>query len=209
MKGARAFQERGPSRGGRARGGGAMRRPAQLRSAALWGALASVAFALLVAFLVFLLLGRVGRLGFSSFNAAGLVEGVAFVIAYSGAMVYARSAVHLPSPTLLTFGLLVPPSAGSAAGHIPQVDAGSVVHTLAENRVVIVKEAGVPVGVTGLRADTITSWEELVKVPSAVAVTELRAVLAHEQLVVVSDGDAVHGVITRDMYLAGLWGRSS
>lgn len=186
-----------------------MRRPGQLRSAALWGALASVAFALLVAFLVFLLLGSRGRLGFASFNAAGLVEGLVFVVAYSGAIVYARSALHLPSPTLLTFGLLVPPSAGSAAGQIPQVDAASVVHTLAENRVVIVREAGVPVGVTGLRAHTITSWEELVKVPSAVAVTELRAILAHEQLVVVSDGDVVHGVITQEMYLAGLWGSVS
>ncbi|HKI57034.1 MAG TPA: hypothetical protein VKB31_07760 [Trueperaceae bacterium] len=183
-----------------------MRQPGQLRTAAIWGAIAALAFALLVSFLLFLLLGRAGRLGFASFNAAGLVEGVAFVIAYSAALVYVRSALHVPSPTLLSFGLLVPPTAGSAAGPVPQVDAGSVVHTLAENRVVIVEEAGVPVGVTGLRADTITSWEELVKVPSAVAVTELRAVLAHEQLVVVSDGDAVHGVITREMFLAGLWG---
>lgn len=183
-----------------------MRRPSQLRSAAVWGALASLAFALLVSFLVFLLLGRGGRLGFTSFNAAGLVEGVAFVLAYSGALVYARFALRLPSPTLLSFGLLVPPRAGSAAVRVPQVDAGSVVHTLAENRVVIVEEAGMPVGVTGLRHDTITSWEKLVKVSSAVAVTELRRVLAHEQLVVVADGDEVHGIITQERFLADLWG---
>lgn len=183
-----------------------MRRPAQLRSAAFWGGVTSFAFGLLVAFGAFLLLGRVGRLGFGSFNAAGLAEGVVFVLAYSGALVYARSALHLPSPTLLTFGLLVPPTAGRVAGRVPQVDAGEVVHTLAENRVVIVKQGGVPVGVTGLRRDSITSWEELVKVPPSVAVTELRGVLAHEQLVVVGEDESVHGVITQEMYLAGLWG---
>jgi hypothetical protein len=183
-----------------------MRRPGQLRSAAFWGGVASFGFALLVSFLVFLLLGRAGRLGFASFNAAGLAEGIVFVLAYSGALVYARSALHLPSPTLLSFGVLVPPTAGRAAGRVPQVDAGEVVHTLAENRVVIVKQGGVPVGVTGLRRDSITSWEELVKVPSGVAVTELRSVLAHEQLVVVSEDETVHGVITQEMYLAGLWG---
>ncbi len=183
-----------------------MRRPGQLRSAAFWGGVTSFGFALLISFVVFLLLGRSGRLGFTSFNPAGLLEGVAFVVAYSGALVYARSALHLPSPTLLTFGLLVPPTAGRAAGRVPQVDAGEVVHTLAENRVVIVKQGGVPVGVTGLRRDSITSWEELVKVPPGVAVTELRRVLAHEQLVVVSERETVHGVITQEMYLAGLWG---
>lgn len=183
-----------------------MRRPAQLRSAALWGALASFAFALLVSFLTFLLLGRAGRLGFVAFNAAGLVEGGVFVVAYSGALIYARSSLRLPSPTLLSFGLLVPPTTGRAALAVPQVEASEVVHTLAENRVVIVRQGGVPVGVTGLRRDSITSWEELVKLPGDVAVTELRRVLAHEQLVVVAEGERVQGVITQEMYLAGLWG---
>lgn len=181
-----------------------MRRPGQLRSAAWWGALASLAFALLVSFVVFLLLGRGGRLGFTAFNPAGLVEGVTFLLAYSWALIYVRSSLRLPSPTLLSFGLLVPRAAGRAAAAVPQVDAGEVVHTLAENRVVIVRQRGVPVGVTGLRRDSITSWEELVKVPSSVAVTELRHVLAHEQLVVVADGETVHGVITQEMYLARL-----
>lgn len=183
-----------------------MRQPRQLRSAAFWGAVASIAFGLLIAFLVFLLLGRGGRLGFTTFNAAGLVEGVVFLAAYNGALVYVRSVLHLASPTLLSFGLLVPPSAGRAAGRVPQVDSGEVVHTLSENRVVIVKQGGVPVGVTGLRHDSITSWEELVKVSPGVAVTELRGVLAHEPLVVVAEGEDVQGVITREMFLTGLWG---
>lgn len=183
-----------------------MRRPAQLGTAALWGALACVVFALLLSFALSLLLGGHGRLGFRTFNPAGLLEGVVFIAAYSGALVYVRNALRLPSPTLLSFGLIVPPTAGRAAGRVPVVDATSVVHTLSENRVVIVEQGGLPVGVSGLRFDRITPWEELVKVGKDVAVTELRGVLGHEQLVVVTDGDEIRGVITQEMYLSGLWG---
>ena len=63
-----------------------------------------------------------------------------------------------------------------------------------------------PVGVTGMHHDRITSWEELVKAGADKAVTDLRRVLAHEQLVVAMDGDDVKGIITQEMYLAGLWG---
>lgn len=183
-----------------------MRRPSQLRVAALLGACAAVAFALLVALLVYWLLGGSGRLGFGSFNAAGVLEGLAFVLAYSFALVYVRSALRLPSPTLLSFGLVVPPSAGRAAAKVPIVDASQVAQTMLENRIVIVEQGGVPVGVTGLHHDRITSWEELAKAPADVAVTELRSLLAHEQLVVVVDGQEVKGVVTQEMYLAGLWG---
>lgn len=183
-----------------------MRKPSQIRVAALLGALAAVAFALLVSLLFSLLIGSGGRLGFRDFNFVGVLEGVVFIVAYSGALIYVRSALRLPSPTLLSFGLSGPPTAGSAAAEVPLVEAAHVVQTLAENRVVIVTQDGVPVGVTGLNRDRITSWEELVKAPAEVAVTDLRRLLAHEQLVVVVDGDAVKGVVTQEMYLAGLWG---
>lgn len=183
-----------------------MRRPDQLRIAALLGALASLAFALLLAFLVFLLLGRVGTLGFARFNAAGLLEGLVFVVAFVTALRYARSAMRIPSPTLLSFGLVAPPEARHVASKVPVVDATESLHTIAENRMVIVQEAGVPIGVTGLRRERITSWEELVKVDGSTAVTDLRRVLAHEPVVVVVDGDAIHGVVTQEMYLGGLWG---
>ncbi len=183
-----------------------MRRPSQLRVAALLGGVAAVAFALLVTWLASYLFGGRGRLGFADFNLLGVVEGALFVVAYSAALIYVRSALRLPSPTLLSFGVLAPPTAGAAAAAVPLVDAAHVVQTLAENRVVIVREAGVPVGVTGIHFDRITSWEELVKVPSDVAVTDLRRVLAHEQLVVVTEGQDVRGVVTQEMYLAGLWG---
>jgi len=172
----------------------------------LLGALTAVGFALLVSLLLSLLLGREGRLGFSGFNLVGVVEGIAFILAYSLALIYVRSALRLPSPALLSFGLSGPPTAGQAAAKVPVVEATQVVQTLAENRVVIVRQDGVPIGVTGLHMDRITSWEELVKAPADVAVTELRRVLAHEQLVVVMDGIDVRGVVTQEAYLAGLWG---
>jgi hypothetical protein len=65
----------------------------------------------------------------------------------------------------------------------------------------------VPIGMSGVRRERITSWDEIVKVPGEVAVTDLRSLLAHEQLVVVMDGDEVVGVVTQEAYLAGLWGR--
>lgn len=183
-----------------------MRRPSQLRIAALLGSLAAVAFALLMALLVFWLLGAEGRLGFSSLNAAGIVEGVVFVLAYSFALIYVRSALRLPSPTLLSFGLVLPPTVGKAAAKVPVVDSSQVAQTMMANRIVIVEQGGVPIGVTGMHHDRITSWEELVKAEADMAVTDLRRVLAHEQLVVAMDGDVVRGIITQEMYLAGLWG---
>lgn len=183
-----------------------MRRPSQLRLSALLGAAAAVAFALLVSRLLGLVLPGEGRLGFGNFNAVGLLEGGAFVLAYSLALIWVRSALRLPSPTLLSFGLSGPPTAGAVAMDVPVLNTAQAVQTLIENRVVIVHQDRVPIGVTGLHHDRITSWEELVKVPADVAVTDLRRVLAHEQLVVVMDGQEVKGIVTQEMYLAGLWG---
>ena len=183
-----------------------LRRPAQLRVAALLGATSAMIFALLMALLVFWAFGGRGRLGFASFNLPGLLEGVAFVLAYSGALIYVRRTVRLPSPTLLSFGLLVPPTTGRAAAKVPLVETTQVGLSMTANRFVIVQEEGVPVGITGLHHDRITAWDELVKVEAAVAITDLRRVLAHEQLVVVLDGSEVVGIVTQEMYLAGLWG---
>ncbi|HLU83403.1 MAG TPA: hypothetical protein VKZ43_08380 [Trueperaceae bacterium] len=183
-----------------------MRKPGQLRLAALLGALAATAFALLISYLFSLLLGRVGRLGFRDFNAVGLLEGGVFLFVYSLALIWVRSALRLPSPTLLSFGLSAPPTAGKVAMKVPVLNASQAVQTLIENRIVIVHQDRVPIGVTGIHHDRITSWEELVKVPAAVAITDLRRVLAHEQLVVVMDDTEVQGIVTQEMYLSGLWG---
>lgn len=183
-----------------------MRRPGQLRLAALLGALSSLAFGLLLAFAAYLLLGRSGSLAFHELNAAGLLEGVVFVLAFVSALRYARTALRIPSPTLLSFGLVAPPAARDVAATVPVVDATQSLHTIAENRVVVVREGNVPIGVTGLRREQITSWEDLVKVDGGVAVTDLRRVLAHEPLVIVLEGDDIVGVVTQEMYLGGLWG---
>ncbi|MDZ7800185.1 MAG: hypothetical protein U5K81_05250 [Trueperaceae bacterium] len=183
-----------------------MRRPSHLRLAALLGASASVAVAALVAWGVHLLSGARGRLGFDAVNAQGLLEGLVFVVVFVTALRYVRSAVRLPSPTLLSFGVVAPPTAARVAHDVPQVDAAQGLHTLIDNRIVIVEENGVPVGVAGVRRERITSWEDLVKVDGHVAVTDLRRVLAHEPLVIVMEGGEVVGVVTQEMYLAGLWG---
>ena len=136
----------------------------------------------------------------------GLLEGGVFLFVYSLALIWVRSALRLPSPTLLSFGLSAPPTAGTVAMKVPVLNASQAVQTLIENRIVIVHQDRVPIGVTGIHTDRITSWEELVKVPAAVAITDLRRVLAHEQLVVVMDDTEVQGIVTQEMYLSGLWG---
>lgn len=183
-----------------------MRRPEQLRRHAALAASASVAFALVVAFMTYVALGRVGRLGFDGFNLAGLVDGVAFLATLMISLTWVRTALRLPSPVLLSFGLLAPPRARQVAAKVPVVEAAVAMHTLVDHRVVIVQEEGVPVGMSGVRREQITSWDEIVKVPGDAAVTDLRSLLAHEQLVVVLDGDEIVGVVTQEAYLAGLWG---
>jgi hypothetical protein len=183
-----------------------MRTPGQLRLQALAGALASVAFALLMSFLVFLALGRQGRLGFVGFNVAGLADGIVFVLAFATGLRFSRSALRLPSPTLLSFGLVAPPRAAKVAAEVPVVDAATMAQTLAQNRMIIVQEEGEPIGISGVRRERLLPWDEVVKVDGSVAVTDLRSVLAHERVVVVTEEGRVLGVVTQDMYLAGLWG---
>lgn len=185
-----------------------MRRPSQLRLAALLGAVASIGAALLVTFVLHLVLGGGGRLAFQSFNLAGLLEGVVFVLVFANGLRYVRSIARLPSPMLLSFGIVGPPTAAKVAQTVPIVDAARGLGELTLNRIVIVEEEGVPVGVAGVRRERIVPWDELVHVDGDVAVTDLRSVLAHEPLVVVVDGDQVKGVVTQEMYLAGLWGKT-
>lgn len=184
-----------------------MRRPSQLRLAALIGAGSSVGAALVVTFVVHLLLGGGGRLAFDSFNLAGLVEGLVFILVFVTGLRYVRSMARLPSPMLLSFGLLRPPSAADVAQKVPLVDAAQGLTELSSNRIVIVEENGVPVGVAGVRRERIVPWDDLARVDAGVAVTDLRSVLAHEQLVIVTSGEQVLGVVTQEMYLAGLWGQ--
>ena len=184
-----------------------MRRPGQLRLAAFLGALAALGFALLLSFALHLLFRRAGRLDFGEVNMIGLLEGLIFIVTYSFGLLYIRNGLGVPSPLLLSFGFLAPPTAARAAADVPVVEATSTLHTLMENRIVIVEENGVPIGVTGVRRERISSWDELAKVDGGVAVTDLRSLLAREPLVIVMRGGEVQGIITQKMYLSGLWGR--
>jgi hypothetical protein len=183
-----------------------VRTPTQIRIQGLIGALVSIAFGLLLSFGAFVLMGREGRLGFDGFNPAGLAQGIVFVVAFATFLRSTRSALRLPTATLLSFGLSAPPTAAKVAKEVPVVDTANLGQTLAENRMVIMQEQGVPVGVSGVRRERLLPWDELVKVDGGVAVTDLRRALAHERVVVVMAGDRVLGVITQDMYLSGLWG---
>ncbi|MFN2324227.1 MAG: hypothetical protein ABR510_14930, partial [Trueperaceae bacterium] len=83
--------------------------------------------------------------------------------------------LRLPAPVLLSFGLVSPPRARRVAAKVPVVDVATAQFTLADHRVVIVQEGGVPVGMSGVRRERITSWDEIVKVPGDVSVTDLHA----------------------------------
>jgi len=184
-----------------------MRRPEDLRRQAFLAASAALLVALAAAFGVYLLLGSQGRLGFDAVNPAGLLQGVVFLAVFLTALGWVRAALRLPGPVVLSFGLVAPPRARRVAEPVPMIDAASGLHGIANQRVVIVLEGDDPVGVSGLRRDTLTSWDDVIKVDGDVAVTDLRGKLVHEKLVVVTDGSKILGVVTQEAYLAGLWGR--
>jgi hypothetical protein len=185
-----------------------VRRPGQLRLAAVLGAIASLATGLALAYGLHRLLGGEGRLAFGELDPAGWAEGLVFVLAFTTALRYVRSVARIPSPTLLSFGLVAPPTAARVAQKVPSVDAAHGLGDLTVNRIVIVEERGVPVGLSGVRRERIVPWDDLPSIDGRIAVTELRGVLAHEPLVIVTDGPRVLGVVTQEMYLAGLWGRA-
>lgn len=184
-----------------------MRRPEVLRRQAFLAASAALAFAIAASYGVFVLLGGDGRIGFDAVNPAGLLHGAVFIAALMAGLSWVRAALRLPGPVLLSFGLIAPPRARRVAQEVPIIDGAHGLHGMVAHRVVIVQDSGVPIGVSGMRRDHITSWEEVVKVDGDTSVTDLRSVLAHEKLVVVTDGEKILGVVTQEAYLAGLWGR--
>jgi hypothetical protein len=186
-----------------------VRRPDQLRSRALLGAIGAIGLALVAAWLTHLGLGRQGVLGFAEANAAGLAEGAVFVVVLMTALRALRALLRLPSSTLLSFGAATPAAAASAARPVPSVDAEALVQTMADHRQVVVIEGGRPVGIAGIHPERLLGWDEVVKVDGRVALSELRPVLAREPLVVVLDGDGVVGIVTQESYLSTSWGRGA
>lgn len=184
-----------------------MRRPEDLRRQAFLAASAALSLALLAAYGIYVLLGRDGKLAFEAVNPAGLLHGLVFLVVFLAGLGWVRAALRLPGPVVLSFGFVAPPRARQVAEVVPMIDTASGLHGIANQRVVIVLEGDDPVGVSGMRRDTLTSWDEVIKVDGDVAVTDLRAKLVHEKLVVVTDDRKILGVVTQEAYLAGLWGR--
>ncbi len=179
-----------------------MRTPTQLRITALIAYAVSLACGVGVAYLVHVLLGNAGRFGFEDFNPGGVVEGFSFVIAFGFIILAARELARLPVATLLSLGLIAPPSAARAAQPINSVENPSSLDM--QNEISVLKQNGRPVGIVGGRNERARAWEDVPKISGEAAVTELRDLLSHTPLVAVVDGDEVHGIITQEMYLAGL-----
>jgi len=172
-----------------------LRRVRDLRLAGLIAFVAALAVGLLVGLVVHLLLG--GHLGWEDFNLPGLVEGLAFLLAFTLSLFAAKRAVRVPCSTLLTAGAVAPPPARRLAQPVPLLE------NPAENPgryAVLLDEGGRPVGAIGLAPD-IVPWEAAPVVSGEVAITELAPLFWQGDAVLVADGERVHGLITRERYL--------
>ena len=179
-----------------------MRTPKDLRIASLIGYGISFAAALMASFVVHLVFGSQGRGGFRDLNLGGLLEILGFVLAFSYAMLLSRRVLKVPVTSLLSAGLIVPKMAASVAQPIEDLENPS--HLDLGQGIAVLRQAGRPVGVHDASRDRMTAWEDVLRVPGSTAVTELRDLLARANFVLVTDGEQVRGIITREMYLAGL-----
>ncbi len=173
-----------------------MRTVRELRWAGAIAYLAALAVGLLVAFLVHLVFKGQGRFGWEGFNSTGVLEGLAFLFAFTFSLWAAKRAVRVPCTTLLTAGLVAPPSAGKVARSLPEIEKVEAF----EGRLAVLTEAGEPQGVLGLE-DHMVPWEQAPVVPADVAVSELSALFWKSPVVFVVDGAEVRGVITRERFL--------
>ena len=172
-----------------------MRTVRELRWAGAIAYLAALAVGLLVAFVVHLLFGGQGRFGWEGFNAVGVAEGAAFVLSFTFSLWVAKRAVRVPCTTLLTAGLVAPPSAGRVARSLPTIEQ---VESF-EGRLAVLVENDEPQGVLGLE-DRMVPWEQAPVVPADVAVSELSALFWKSPVVFVEDRGRLVGVITRESF---------
>ena len=179
-----------------------MRTPRDLRIASLIGYGIAFAAALAGSFVVHVVFGSEGRGGFRDLNLGGILETLGFVLAFSFAMLLARRVLRVPVASLLSAGLIVPKTAQSVAQPVEDLENPS--HLELGQGIAVLRQGGRPVGVHDASRDRMTAWEDVLRVPGNAAVTELRDLLARSNFVVVADGETVRGIITREMYLAGL-----
>jgi hypothetical protein len=178
-----------------------LRTPTQLRVSSLIGYALSLLAAIIVAYFMHLLFAREGRGGFRDLNPGGILETLAFVLTFSYALLGARRILRIPVTSLLSAGLIVPKTTASVAMALKTHDNPAGFEF--GGGLSILRDRGRIIGVSDARGE-LTAWDRVLRVDSNVAVTELRELLSNAQYVVVASGDDVQGVITQEMYLAGV-----
>jgi hypothetical protein len=178
-----------------------LRSPSQLRASAIIGYVLSLLAALTAAYIVHLLFAREGRGGFRDLNPGGILETLIFALSFSYALLAARRILKLPVTSLLSVGMIVPKTVQTVAISLKIHDNPAGFEF--GGGLSILRNQGRIVGVSDERGE-ITAWDRVPRVDVDIAVTELRELLSNTQYVVVATGDDVRGVITQEMYLAGL-----
>jgi hypothetical protein len=178
-----------------------LRTPMQLRISSLIGYGLSLLAAIIAAYLLHLLFAREGRGGFRDLNPGGLLETLLFVLTFSYSLLAARRLLKVPVSSLLSAGLIVPKTAQAVAVALKTHDNPAGFEF--GGGLSILRDRGRIIGVSDARGE-ITAWDRVLRVDSGVAVTELRGLLSNAQYIVVASNDDVRGVITQEMYLAGL-----
>jgi hypothetical protein len=178
-----------------------LRTPTQLRISSLIGYALSLLAAIIAAFVLHLLFASEGRGGFRDLNPGGLLETLLFVLSFSYSLLAARRILKLPASSLLSAGLIVPKTVAAVAVALKTHDNPAGFEF--GGGLSILRDQGRIVGVSDARGE-ITAWDRVLRVDSGVALTELRELLSDAPYIVVARGDDVRGVITQEMYLAGL-----
>ena len=178
-----------------------LRTPTQLRVSSLIGYALSLLVAIMAAFVLHLLFASEGRGGFRDLNPGGLLETLLFVLSFSYSLLAARRILKLPASSLLSAGLIVPKTVAVVAVALKTHDNPAGFEF--GGGLSLLRDQGRIVGVSDARGE-LTAWDRVPRVDSGVAVTELRELLSDAQYIVVARGDDVRGVITQEMYLAGL-----
>lgn len=174
-----------------------MRTVKELRLAGLLGYLAALVLGLLFSFLLHLLLGGTGRLGWEGFNLTGLVEGLGFLLAFTFSLWVAQRATRVPCGTLLTAGLLAPKPAHRLARPLERVEA---LEAYEGRGLALLWRDGRPVGLLGL-GEGILPLEEVPQVEAEVAASDLPPLFWRRPLVLVVREGEVLGGIPREAFL--------
>lgn len=172
-----------------------MRTVRDLRLAGLIAYLAALIAGLIVSGIVHLVFGRRGLFGWEGFNFFGILEGVFFLPIFTLSLWIAKRAVKVTTTTLLSAGIFAPTSARKLARPVPVINALQSF----EGNIAVLLEAGHPVGVIGID-DSLVPWDEAPVVPGETAASELGSLFRQHQIVFVADGNAIHGMITRERY---------